>query len=211
MTVRKRFQLEPARHRPELAGQQVEQQPVLPRSVRGSPVAAHDPDPPEADPLVAAARSLAAAGSIVRRWWPRSSSRCRARIPHASARRPLSVALGREEDVDPRVPEVGRRLLVELDHPDDVPLPLDGQPDRVVSSSPTAYSPASSATPISGHQRATSGAEHDLDEPFEVALLERAEEHAFTLRAQCAEPHAASLATNQRGQAPHRGLTPRVG
>ena len=42
----------------QLAGEEVEQEAVAPGAVRVEPVLAHDPDPPEADLLVAADRAL---------------------------------------------------------------------------------------------------------------------------------------------------------
>jgi hypothetical protein len=45
----------------------------------------HHPDRPEADRAVAADRAaLPAAGSIVIRWWPRTSTRCAASVPTTS-------------------------------------------------------------------------------------------------------------------------------
>ena len=130
VSVREEVRLEPYG---QLAGQEVEQQPVLPLARRIAPVAPHDPDPAEADPLVAADRALVRRGGVDRQAVVAALvdqvTRQRAHGVRAEA---LPVAFARDEDVDAGVAEVRRRLLVELDHPDGATVDLDGQADRVV-------------------------------------------------------------------------------
>ena len=77
------------------------------------------------------AATLSTAGSIVIRWWPRSSSRWRNDAPNRRGAHSPTVQRRIQEEVDLRVPVLRLELLGELDQPGDGTVDLDRQAGRL--------------------------------------------------------------------------------